>query len=180
MLKINLDEIGGGLSLNENVPVTALPELKAMQTEGELAFSGPLAFSLHLERLGNVIAIEGALRGEATMNCGRCLNDYPQALESNFTLKAVPATDAPPRHEKETELLSEDIDAVTYAGNTLDLREILQEQVILALPLAPVCRANCRGLCSNCGHDLNHSLCGCDTKPGHPAFAGLKDLLQES
>lgn len=76
MLKINLDEIGGGLSLNENVPVAALPEIKDMQTNGELTFSGPLTVKLHLERLDNVIMIKGALHGEAVMNCGRCLNDF--------------------------------------------------------------------------------------------------------
>lgn len=177
MLKINLDEIDGGLSFDKSVSVTALPELKAMQDDGELAFNGPLSFSLHMERLDNVIMIAGVVSGTTVMNCGRCLNDYPQVIESSFTLKAVPTSDVTPSHDKETELLSADLDSFTYTGNTLDLREVLQEQVILALPLAPVCRADCRGLCLNCGHDLNRGTCGCDTKQGHPAFAGLKDLL---
>lgn len=176
MLKINIDEIGLGLNLNENIPATALPELKDMQAKGELVFTAPLVFELRLERLGDVINIEGALRGEAVMNCGRCLNAYPQKLENSFTLKATPKKTE--RHyEKETELLEDEPNDFTYEGNTLDLREILQEQVIMALPFAPVCHENCRGLCANCGHDLNKGLCGCTVKQGHPAFAGLKDLF---
>lgn len=177
MLKINIAEIGPGLNLKESIPAQTLPELKKMQAEDGFAFAAPLAFELHLERLGDVINITGVLHGAITMPCGRCLNGYTQNIESRFTLKAAPkATER--RYEKETELLGDELDDFTYEGSTLDLREILQEQVILALPLAPMCREDCRGLCVKCGHDLNQGPCGCDgTGQGHPAFASLKDLL---
>lgn len=176
MLKINIDEIGSGLNFKESIPAKAMPELNEMQAAGELVFNAPLAFELYLERVENVINITGVLHGEAVMNCGRCLSEYPHKFESSFALKAAPkATER--RYEKETELLETELDDFTYDGNTLDLREILQEQVILALPIAPLCRTNCRGLCPTCGQDLNERSCGCEAKQGHPAFAGLKDLF---
>lgn len=177
MLKVNIDEIGGGLRLKETLAATALPELKAMQDAGELKFETPVTFELDLKRLESVVIIEGRLNVAVSLNCGRCLNDYVQTVAGDFTLKAVPQPSATPNRAKETELLDDDMDDLYYNGNVLDLREVLQEQVILALPIAPVCKADCKGLCLNCGHDLNLGQCGCDTQQGHIAFAGLKDLL---
>lgn len=176
MLKINIDEIGAGLSFKESISVAALPELSNMQEASDIVFNEPLALELYLERLDDTVNIQGALHGEVGMHCGRCLNAYTHNLASNFTLKATPKA-IEKRYEKEIELLESDLDDYPYEGNTLDLREIVQEQIFLALPLAPLCREECRGLCALCGQNLNTDSCGCDTNQGHPAFAGLKDLL---
>ena len=178
LLKINIDEIGNGLTLRENVSYAVFDELRAMQETGELNFEAPLEFEMELKRVDDTVMINGRLRGKVRLNCGRCLNGYSQTLNSTFSLKAVPAPQTAPRYEKEAELLHHDMDSFTYTGNVLDLREILQEQVILALPLAPVCKNDCLGLCLTCGHDLNAGNCGCEAQTGHPAFAGLKDLLK--
>lgn len=177
MLKINIDEIGGGLTLKESIAAAAFPEVKAMQEAGELSFAGPITFELSLKKLEDIIIIDGVLKGEARMNCGRCLNDYTQSIESDFKFKGVPAAQIETRNEKEIELLEDDLDSFAYNGNTLDLREVLQEQVILALPLACVCREDCKGLCPSCGVDLNQGSCDCDNRQGHPAFGALKDLF---
>lgn len=176
MLKVNIDEIGAGLNYKESLPAAALPELNDMLEASGAVLSAPLALELHLERVGDVITIQGTLRGEAVMHCGHCLNAYLHKLAGDFRLKATPkATER--RYEKEIELLESELDEFPYEGNILDLREIVQEQVLLALPLAPLCREDCRGLCAVCGCNLNTDACGCETKQGHPAFAGLKDLL---
>lgn len=176
MLKVNIDEIGAGLNYKESLPATALPELNDLLETSGAALSAPLALELYLERVGAIVTIQGALRGEAVMHCGRCLSAYPHKLAGNFRLKATPKS-TERRYEKEIELLESELDEFTYEGNTLDLREIVQEQVILALPLAPLCHEDCRGLCARCGSNLNTDACGCDNQQGHPAFAGLKDLL---
>lgn len=176
MLKINIDEIGAGLNYKESIAVAALPMLAEMLEASGIVFNKPLALELYLERLGDSINIQGALHGEAVMPCGRCLGDYPHKLSGNFTLKATPKS-SEKRYEKEVELFESDLDDFPYEGNTLDLRELVQEQVILTLPLAPLCRDDCRGLCPQCGSNLNTDACGCDNQQGHPAFAGLKNLL---
>lgn len=176
MLKIKIDEIGAGLNFKESIPVAALPELNEMLETSGAVCNEPLALELNLERVDDTVTIQGALHGEAVMPCGRYLNVYPLRLAGEFILKATSkATER--RYEKEIELLESELDEFLYEGNILDLREIVQEQVILALPLAPLCREDCRGLCAACGRNLNTGACGCDTKQGHPDFAGLKDLL---
>lgn len=178
MLKINVDEIGSGLTLKESYPATAFPELKALQDEGEMTFARLLEFELELQRLGGIITIDGRLAGVALMNCGHCLVDYKQAVAGDFSLKAVPEATRTPAAAAETELGAGDFDEVFYNGDTLDLHELLQEQVLLSLPLAPLCRADCKGLCAQCGHNLNDGDCGCGRTAGHPAFAGLAGLFE--
>lgn len=177
MLQINIAKIKDGLNIKETVTAAVLPEIKAMQDRGELKFNKPLTFELNLKRLDNMLVIEGVLHGEAIMSCGRCLDECAQKLESDFTLKGAPAKAVTLARESEIELKKDDLDDFTYSGNILDLKEILQEQVILALPLAPVCNTGCRGLCPGCGANLNQSACTCAEKHGRSAFDAIKDLL---
>lgn len=176
MLEVNANEIGAGMVLEESIPAAVFPELKEMQRAGELAFAGPIAFKLELKRYGDDILIDGGLQGKAVFNCGRCLNDYEQAITGDFSLRALPEPEFKQEYAQETMLGSEDLDNFTYIGNTLDLCEVLQEQVILSLPLAPLCKEECKGLCMTCGADLNRGACECGAQPGHPAFGALKDL----
>lgn len=176
MLKVNVNELGAGLLLEKSVSANSFPELKEMQQAGEMSFNKPLDFRLELKRYGDDIVVAGSLRGEVILNCGRCLNDYPQIITGDFSLRALPEPEFTPEYAQETMLNDGDLDNFTYTGNTLDLREVLQEQVILSLPLAPLCKEECRGLCMSCGADLNREACGCDAKAAHPAFAALKDL----
>jgi uncharacterized protein len=54
---------------------------------------------------------------------------------------------------------------------------LLRENVLLNLPLQPLCRADCRGLCPHCGVNLNESSCGCQVQEDDPRLAPLQHLL---
>jgi uncharacterized protein len=64
-------------------------------------------------------------------------------------------------------------DEDTYAGKDIDLDPIFREQILLALPSYPVCREECRGLCTVCGTNLNEKECGCVRHVPDPRWAGL-------
>jgi uncharacterized protein len=53
----------------------------------------------------------------------------------------------------------------------------LREQILLSIPISPLCRPDCRGLCSQCGQDLNNGTCDCQQLTGDPRLAALRDLL---
>jgi uncharacterized protein len=67
---------------------------------------------------------------------------------------------------------------VTYplAGEHMDLEPMARDAVILELPLAPLCRPDCRGLCSSCGADLNKGPCSCPPQPLDPRWSALDAL----
>ena len=97
-----------------------------------------------------------------------------------------PATDAPKRPAKaakappvveEVELQDEDLDTAFYRDHVLDLAEMLREQFYLALPMQPLCRPDCQGLCPTCGIDRNVETCQCKTEWMDPRLSVLKTLV---
>ena len=69
-----------------------------------------------------------------------------------------------------------------YDGDRLDLGEVVREQVLLALPLKPLCREDCRGLCPRCGQNRNLGPCGCPPpeEPGDPRLEPLRKLVDKN
>lgn len=73
------------------------------------------------------------------------------------------------------ELSDEELDLYSYEGESIDLEPLLREQLILAVPFAPLCREECKGLCPQCGIDRNQERCTC-TPPIDPRLAALRDI----
>ena len=78
--------------------------------------------------------------------------------------------------EEEIELKVEEIGMFYFKGEEINLQQGIQEQVVMAFPLKPLCDENCKGLCPKCGSDLNQGDCGCKREPGSNKFAVLKNL----
>ncbi len=79
--------------------------------------------------------------------------------------------------EGEREVGEEDLTTAFYRDGMLDLVDLLREQFMLALPMKPLCTEACRGLCPQCGTNLNKTQCGCAPTWEDPRLAPLKSLL---
>jgi len=73
-------------------------------------------------------------------------------------------------------LRAEDLEFSLYEGEEVDLGPLIREQVLLALPTRPLCRDDCRGLCPQCGINLNHAECGCRVETFDPRLEALRSL----
>jgi uncharacterized protein len=82
------------------------------------------------------------------------------------------------RHEQH-ELKSEELDTVFYTGDILETDDLLKDQLILNLPMKPLCSPDCKGLCPGCGADISTSACGCGESDVDPRFEILKKLKTE-
>ena len=91
-------------------------------------------------------------------------------------MRATGLTRATPADAPEVEVDEEDMDVYSYQGEEVDLEPLLREQVILAVPFAPLCREDCKGLCPVCGIDLNTGTCTCDRTPIDPRWSALRNL----
>ena len=100
----------------------------------------------------DVVDVRGRLDGTLDVECARCLDRYGVALGQELDLFYLPAAagqaDA---QEEEVELSDRDVVVGYYEGDRLDLGEVIREQVLLGLPLKPLCREDCQGLCPRCG-----------------------------
>lgn len=114
------------------------------------------------------LIVQADFSAETTLNCVRCLTDFEHELDWSFT--ELYATDK--RSETESGLLIPE-DA------HLDMEELLREYALLEIPISPICKPDCKGLCVECGQNLNEKDCGHRPEQFDSPFAKLKDLLDE-
>ena len=146
----------------------------------------PLDFALDARWMGESVLLEGVLRGQVGVECSRCLVRYRQALSDGFRLILEPAGEGIPLDPESAEALDrdgvclgDDLEMGSYRGTELDLEAYLAERVALSLPVQPVCREDCAGLCPRCGADRNTAGCDCVEGNEKSPFAALSTLLEE-
>jgi DUF177 domain-containing protein len=129
---------------------------------------------VHLSKHGPDILVRGSLSGQMELACSRCLEPFgaPAAIDFDLLLVPGPASAAAAKEE----LSPEDLDLDYYTGETVDLESILREQIILMLPLKPLCDESCKGLCPYCGANRNCEACTCSTDAVDSPFARLAKL----
>ncbi|MFO7686243.1 MAG: DUF177 domain-containing protein [Desulfobacterales bacterium] len=178
-MRVNVEDISdGGISLTFAEEAESFPSLLELSRNGECHFSMPLAIDLHIRPIAQLFEADGRFATRVRLTCGRCLRNYETPLAADFVLsfsRQLPETVDPSRHA-EIELRAEDIGLILFQGDEIDLREAVQEEVLMALPMRALCRPDCKGLCTRCGADLNQGDCSCGRKVFNPKFAVLKDL----
>jgi uncharacterized protein len=167
-----------GLTLEFEEKPEVFPVLSEMIAQGECQFAAPIKTALRAIRIGDMIEVTGKIDTQVRLPCGRCLEEYETPLKSRFDITYVQRIPGAPEEEQieEIEIKAADMGLIYFQGEDIDLRDGIQEQVILALPIKVLCRENCKGLCASCGHDLNKGDCGCGRQPLNGKFAVLKNL----
>jgi uncharacterized protein len=118
----------------------------------------------------------GSARTELELSCGRCLEPFRMPFEGAIDVRYLPASEL--SKEEEREVAEDDLDTSYYRDDQIDVNELLREQFYLALPMKPLCRDDCAGLCSQCGTNLNTGTCRCAPQWEDPRLAPLKGLKQ--
>jgi uncharacterized protein len=131
-------------------------------------------------RAGQDVRLRGEIKAEISAQCDRCLNKVVIPVEIPFDLFYAPAELG---HDQigERELFERDLDFAVYENDQIDLDELVLEQLELSLPSRVLCREECRGLCPQCGADLNIEQCECNPQidPRWRALADLKAEMEE-
>lgn len=155
--------------------------------ESDARFRGPLTVSAEIERADTTVTVAGLIDGTSLLECVRCLSPFESDLSLSFSAEyraeAAPKKPGPSGASAETEEQDrgpeEDDEAYHYRKDQVDLAEMLREQVILAMPMHPLCEETCLGLCPVCGQNRNVRRCGCQEERPESPFAVLKRKLSE-
>ena len=121
---------------------------------------------VHVGRTQQGLVVQGNFSGDTTLQCVRCLKDFSHHLEWEFT-----------------ELYAFNNKSVSESGLILpesaqiDLAPLIREYTLLEVPISPIHDPNCKGLCIECGQDLNIRDCGHNQHPDESPFSELKNLL---
>ena len=120
------------------------------------------------------IRLRGRLSSGLELQCARCLEPVPQEIARDFELLYRPlGADA---GRDELSVTDAEAEIGYYQGEGILLEDVLREQVVLALPLKITCREDCRGLCPQCGKNLNVEQCSCTVPVEDPRWATLKEI----
>ena len=129
-------------------------------------------------RKGGQVRLRGTIQTEVELLCDRCLAPERAPLAVEFDTSFVPQEVEAVKAEN-VELQAEDLILASYEGDAVDLDELVREQVLLALPSRHLCGEDCKGLCQQCGANLNEKDCSCEQGEADPRWAALADLKKD-
>ncbi len=131
-----------------------------------------LAFEIHKDK--DRFRLVGTVAAELELPCSRCLEPFRLSIAAPFDVRYLPTSAAATAVDRAVD--DEDLETSYYRNDEIDLNELLREQFYLALPMKPLCREDCRGLCTQCGTNLNAGTCDCAPVWEDSRLAALKGL----
>ena len=145
--------------------------------DGQYRVRDTATLDLDVRKDGSKVRLVGRLDAALELGCCRCLEPFPLVIGVDVDLLYLPASDNTGAAEVQIE--ESDLRTTYYRDDQIDLGQLMEEQFQLVLPMKPLCRADCRGLCSVCGGNRNTTACQCVARCDDPRLAGLKGLLNQ-
>jgi len=126
----------------------------------DLSISIDIAVNGSLTRLGDDIFLNGNVVTCVIASCSRCLDTLSFPIDSDFKSHFISSSDSD-LSKNEVELSTSDIDTEVYENQQIDLTQSVRDGILLAVPVICLCADSCKGICSQCGKNLNQGLCNC-------------------
>ncbi len=136
----------------------------------------PVRLSFDVLKDGKNYRLVGRAATRLSLDCGRCLDPYDFPIDAAFDLFYVPHAETEAAAGEEAEVEEDDLGTAYYRDERIDLGQLLREQLYLAVPMKPLCRESCRGLCPQCGTNLNTGTCACTQTWTDPRLEVLRPL----
>jgi uncharacterized protein len=149
----------------------------------------PIDVQVMVHRYQDQVTVTGRFETKVVTTCSRCLESAQCAVSGDLVIDYRPGLSEKPddvnttqtsvrRSPTDVELQDEDLDVVRYHGAEIDLTDEVRQAIILNLPMQPLCRPECQGLCPGCGENLNLKTCQCPKEKDSNPFNQLKDLIK--
>jgi uncharacterized protein len=145
--------------------------------DGQYRVRDTATLDLDVRKDGSKVRLVGRLDAALELGCCRCLEPFPLVIGVDVDLLYLLASDNTGAGEVRIE--ESDLRTAYYRDDQIDLGQLMEEQFQLVLPMKPLCRADCRGLCAVCGGNRNTTACQCVARWDDPRFAMLKGLLHQ-
>ena len=169
---LDLREVRG---LEHRVDRSYQPAEFSVDRNNDYTVSDTVSLGLRVRKDGEKYRLVGRVRTVLSLQCCRCLEPFD--IQSEIMVDLLYLPESANHGEAESEIKEDDLSTAFYRDEHIDLCQMAKEQFQLTLPMKPLCRDECRGLCSICGCNLNQQSCPCDTHWNDPRFAGLKNFL---
>lgn len=139
----------------------------------DLEFTCPIEVSAKFQNTGRCIVVRGVVSTSVNLTCNRCLEVFEHQIRCEIDVDYYKG-----KERYITELDPEGLNVAYYEGDRIDLMDEVQQCIILALPMKPICKEECLGLCPHCGRNLNKERCICRDEEVDERLAKLGKLLR--
>ncbi|MBM7854403.1 uncharacterized protein JOC37_000776 [Desulfohalotomaculum tongense] len=171
-MRISVKDLKKEIGLRERFELQK--DLPPLELKGEvIKFLKPVRVSLEVINAGDYLDASGTITTEVELTCGRCLEAYRYPLKVDFNEHYYPV-----EGESETADIKDE-EGVPFTGESVDIEPEVKSNIQLSIPMRQICSEECRGLCSQCGTNLNKERCSCKIDDIDPRMAVLKDLFQK-
>ncbi len=140
-------------------------------------FFGPVEYSLKIGRSDKRLSVKGHVQCSLNLLCARCLESFRYEIDSDIDLQLLPREMAPT--DIDLELERDELDVRYYDQDEIDLTELIEEEVILNIPMRAICKEDCKGLCEKCGGNKNLNECKCESGRDTRMAQLLRSYLEE-
>lgn len=167
-MKIIVSEIpekGMDLELSEKI-----------ESDTDLKILSPVQALIRIDKKNSEIFLKGTLSVTLQQQCSRCLKIFDTEMKIDIDTLYRPSKEIDV--EEHYELKSDELETAFYKNDEIDIDDLLKEQILLNLPMKPLCSEQCKGLCPKCGTDLNITQCKCEVSEVDERLAVLKQLLK--
>lgn len=134
----------------------------------------PVELAADVHKDGRKFRLAGSVKTTLETPCSRCLEAFAIPVDAAFDLMFLPHSETPSEGEKEVD--DDDVGVSYYRDDEIDLGDVMREQFYLAMPMKPLCRPDCQGLCPVCGANRNVVDCECKSEWVDPRLEPLRNL----
>ena len=141
----------------------------------DLILNNDVRIDAIISREGEGFFIDGTIKTDLRLICSRCAEEFLFNVDTSFHCHEEPVNNA--NSDIDLSLRKRDMDIDHYAGEEVDISRLFREQVMLAIPMHPLCKPDCLGLCPKCGQNLNIKKCSCPREEATNPFSMIKKLF---
>jgi uncharacterized protein len=158
-MRYKIKDIGeGGIDLSVAVSEAWLA---AVCPEASLGVSAAgVRLDGRLEPVGEGYLLRGTLRGELTAPCARCLEPAPVLIDAPIAVTFI-ERDEPEESEDE----DDQDDVISFQHGVIDVGLSIRDEILINVPMSPICQPDCAGICPICGANRNETPCVCEKQP---------------
>lgn len=145
--------------------------------DDEFVVTNAVDLVIDVSKKGEEYRLRGRISTTLELVCSRCVEAFSLPVTTDFDLRYLPTSADVGAADRE--IADDELSTTYYHDEVIDLGLLIREQLYLVLPMKPLCRAECAGLCAACGTNRNSGSCACDAEWRDPRLAGLGALLKD-
>ncbi|HDD43383.1 MAG TPA: DUF177 domain-containing protein [Candidatus Desulfofervidus auxilii] len=138
---------------------------------------GPSKAKIRLKVIQEKVHVKGTIEATLRLFCARCLESFSFPLKTTMDFALVPYSLAP--QKEMLRLTKDDMEIEFFDGKEINIDQIVSEQIFLNVPIKPLCKPDCAGLCPYCGKNLNKEKCNCRPVKYTPFYEALKHFIKK-